>query len=393
MKKLFRFALKVCRKLLKIAYSLFCGVCWIIFRAFPICKRKVVISSYYGRGYGDNPKYIAQALLKKNKDIKIIWLVKNKNERKSLPNGIKAVRVHSVGRIYHLSTAKVWIDNCRKEFLFKRKKQVYLQTWHGFALKRIEKDVADKLPPKYVSNAKHDSKYTDCIVSCSSFMTKIYREAFWYDGDIVEWGAPRNDMFISDSGDVKESVYDFYNLPFETKTVVYAPTFRVDCSLDAYSIDYARLKRACEERFGGKFVVLVRLHPNIAAKSEELGITYNDDIINATYYPDMQELLCACDIVISDYSSLMFDFALSYKPCFQFATDIDAYKGDRNFYFDLSDMPFPMATNNDELEGKVLSFDDEHYRSSLAEFYKSVGMVMDGKSSEKCADMIIKYCT
>ena len=156
-------------------------------------------------------------------------------------------------------------------------------------------------------------------------------------------------MFISDSGDVKEKVYSFYNLSEETKTVVYAPTFRVDWSLEPYSVDYVRLKKACEERFGGKFVVLVRLHPNIAAKSEELGITYNDEIINATYYPDMQELLCACDIVISDYSSLMFDFALSYKPCFQYATDIDAYKGDRNFYFDLSDMPFPMATSNDEL--------------------------------------------
>ena len=72
MKKLFSFAMKVCRKLLKMAYVIFCGVCWIIFRAFPICKRKVVISSYYGRGYGDNPKYIAQELLKKNKDIKIM---------------------------------------------------------------------------------------------------------------------------------------------------------------------------------------------------------------------------------------------------------------------------------------------------------------------------------
>ena len=385
MKRIIRGVLIRCHHILSLIF-------WLIFRIFPVSKNKVVISSYVGRGYGDNPKYIAEALLKKNRDIRIIWIIKKKQEKNSLPEGVKSCGLFSIKRIYHLSTAKVWVDNCRKEFIFKRKNQLYIQTWHGFALKRIEKDVEDKLPPKYVKYSKHDAKYTDYIISCSSFMTKIYRNAFWYDGEIVEWGAPRNDIFLSDNSQIKNKVYDFYGLKPETKTVVYAPTFRADESLEPYGIDYMRLKQACEKRFGGEFVILVRLHPNIAAKSKELGITYNGEIVNATYYPDMQELLCACDIVISDYSSLMFDFALSYKPCFQFATDIEAYKGDRNFYFDLSDLPFALATDNDGLEKNVLSFDEETYKNALSEFYKSVGMVMDGKSSERCAELIIKYC-
>jgi CDP-glycerol glycerophosphotransferase len=358
----------------------------------PISKNKVLIESYCGRGYGDNPKYIAEALLKQNEKIKIIWIVKSKKDTEQMPKDVITCRYRSLKRIYHLSTAKVWIDNCRKDFVFKRKKQIYIQTWHGFALKRIEKDVADKLNEGYVKTCIHDAKHTDYIISCSSFMTNIYRNSFWYDGEIVEWGAPRNDIFLTENRNIREKVYGFYNLKPETKTVVYAPTFRADETLEPYSVDYMRLKKACEKRFGGDFVVLVRLHPNIAAKSKELGITYTDELVNATYYPDMQELLCACDIVISDYSSLMFDFALSYKPCFQFATDIDAYKGDRNFYFDLSAMPFALATNNDELEKNVLAFEEEEYKSALTEFYKSVGMVMDGKSSEKCAEMILKYC-
>ena len=365
---------------------------WCVFRCFPVAENKVVISSYYGRGYGDNPKYITEAIQKENSSIKIIWLIRNDKEKGSLPHGVEMCQWNSIKRIYHLSTANVWIDNCRKSFGFKRKNQLYVQTWHGFALKRIEKDAECNLGRGYLKIAQKDSKYIDYIVSCSQFMTQIYRNSFWYDGPVLEWGAPRNDMLLSDCSAVKNKVYEFYNLDCEIKTVLYAPTFRSDGSMEPYSISYMRLIDACERRFGGKFVVLVRLHPNIAKKSEELGTMYTSNVINATYYPDMQELLGACDIVISDYSSLMFDFALSMKPCFQFATDIDAYKGDRNFYFEITNLPFSLAVNNDELENNIVMFDDAGYRNRLSDFYKSVGMVMNGDASEKCAKLIIEHC-
>ena len=195
-------------------------------------------------------------------------------------------------------------------------------------------------------------------------------------------------VIINKGSECREKVYNALGISPNRKTVMYAPTFRVDYSIDAYKIEYERLIAACEKRFGGEFVALVRLHPNVSDKASEL-LEYNNKILNASLYPDMQELLSACDIVISDYSSLMFDFALSGKPCFQFATDIGAYKSDRNFYFELDRLPFSLATDNDELEQNVLNFDSDSYGKSLGSFYSDCGMICDGKASERCADLMI----
>ena len=372
--------------------QLLSGLCWLLFRLFPIEKGKIVFSNYYGRGYGDNPKYIAEALQCSASALRLIWLVQDDQEAKSLPDGIEPCSFKSLKRIYHLSTASVWVDNCRKSFLFKRKGQLYLQTWHGFALKRIEKDVEDKLNWQYVKIAKRDSRHIDYIMSCSQFMTDIYMNSFWYNGEILPYGSPRNDMLISGDLEISTRVREFFDLPQDTKMILYAPTFRADGSLAPYEVDFNRVLLACEKRFGKGFAVLVRLHPNIASRSNELGIVYTQNIINATYYPDMQELLCASDMVISDYSSLMFDFALSMKPCFQFAMDIVNYKQDRNFYFSLDKLPFPLAVDNDSLEENIRSFDYAYYKDRLTEFYTSVGMIMGGNASARCAELIIRHC-
>ena len=378
MKKLFRAAWKI--------------AAWCVCRLFPVNSKKVVISSYYGRGYGDNLKYVADKLLASGKKLKIVWLVNSDSEKQSLPEGIKTSKVTSAAAIYHLSTAKVWMDNCRKGFvMFKRKKQMYIQTWHGFALKRLEKDACNSLSDKYIRDAKSDSRRIDHIISDSTFMTGIYKSAFWYDGDILEWGSPRNDIIINPSDELKNKVFEYFNLSEGKKIVLYAPTFRADLSNDAYSLDYKRLQKACAKRFDGDFAVLVRLHPNIIKNCDSMDFDTNN-IVNASYYPDMQELLAVADIVVSDYSSLMFDFALSFKPCFQFATDIEDYKKDRNFYFDIEALPFNLSKSNDELENSILNFDEDKYKVKLGEFYDSVGMIKDGDSSEKCAELVLKTC-
>jgi len=377
-----------CASLLKIPKSALKSAFWIFCRMLPVKKNKIVISSYYGRGYGDNPKYISEELLKRNSDAEILWLVKNKNEAETLPEGVHPVLNTGIKSVYHLSTAKVWIDNCRKYYKYKKKTQFYIQTWHGFALKRIEKDVEDKLGDDYTNLAKHDSRAIDLIISDSEFMTGIYKNSFWYSGEICQWGSPRNDGIINGTCAVLEKVRTHFSLSPKTKTVLYAPTFRSDYSTDCYSVDFERLINTCEKKFGSDFAVLVRLHPNIADKCAFLN--YTDKILNATPYPDMQELLEFADIVITDYSSLMFDFSLKLKPCFQFATDIEDYKGDRNFYFDLSALPFDMCTNNDELVNAINAFDRENYEKKLTAFFDSVGMIRDGKASKKCADLIIQ---
>ena len=365
------------------------GLAWYLCRLLPTDRHKVLMTSYYGRGYSDNPKAIAEALLRSGKKVKIYWQVSSPEEAKGLPPEIKPVSVNGVRRIYDLSTARVWVDNCRKGAHFKRKNQYYLQTWHGFALKRIEKDVADQVEEGYVACAKNDSSQTDLIVSDSDFMTGIYQNSFWYDGPVEKFGAPRNDILARRDPEIYQAVRQHFRLPQDCKIVLYAPTFRSDHSLEPYSVDYPRLRRACEERFGGRFAVLIRLHPNIMELASDLSFD-GETTFDASPYPDMQELLAASDVVVSDYSSLMFDFMLTRRPCFQFATDISAYRKDRNFYFPLDQLPFGLAENNDQLEQLIAGFDEDAYQKRLDEFREQVGMLSDGHGADRCADWILE---
>lgn len=372
-----------------IVNKLYMAGCSVLGLFLPVDKKKVVFSSYYGRGYSDNPKAIAEAILKKNADVRLVWLVKNEKEAQSLPKEITPCPYNSAKRIWALSTARVWVDNCRKYERFKKKSQYYLQTWHGFPLKRIEKDAVESLPADYERGATRDSSFTDLLLSNSDFYTEVMKRCYWYDGEIAVYGTPRNDVFVNPDPAVNAKVRDAFSLSHDRKLILYAPTFRADHSTDAYRIDAARLHDACTRRFGGEWTVLIRLHPNVAGQSGELFDYDGTNIADATMYPDMQELLSASDILITDYSSSMFDFALSKKPCLRFANDVEAYTKDRNFYFSFDEIPFPVAESNDEMIAIIESFDMEAYSKKRDAFYNKLNFREDGKASERCADWII----
>ena len=361
---------------------------WGVGRLLPIQSNKIVVSNFYGRGYGDNLKPIVDELLQREEELDIVWLTADDAAAKSLPAGVRAVPYTTWNRIRELCTAKIWLDNNRKGARVKKKGQWYLQTWHGFALKRIEKDAEETLPVGYADYAARDSAQTDLIVSNSDLMTRIYRESFWYSGEVAQYGSPRNDVLFAPSGEVRQKVCDALHVPQDRRMVLYAPTFRADESMDAYDVEYPRLCRALQERFGGEWIVLIRLHPHVMEKAKDLkfdGVCTFD----ATRYDDMQELLAAADAVVSDYSSLMFDYGLTKRPCFQFATDIEAYQKDRNFYFPLTEMPFPLAENNDALEQAVLGWQQEDAERRWNAFCKQFGIQEDGKASARCADWIL----
>ena len=152
---------------------------WNAGRMLPIQQNKIVITSFYGRGYGDNFKPIVEELLKRGENLDIVWLTADDAAAKSLPSGVRPVPYTAKNRIHELCTAKIWLDNCRKGARVKKPGQWYLQTWHGFALKRIERDAIESLPADYAEYASRDSAQTDLIVSNSALMTKIYKESFW----------------------------------------------------------------------------------------------------------------------------------------------------------------------------------------------------------------------
>lgn len=371
-------------------HDLISNALWGICGLLPIQRNKVLFSSYYGRGYSDSPKAICQALLDDRADLRLCWLVKSESEAATLPEGVTPIDQNNpLERIYAYSTSRIWVDNCRKFVRRKRAGQFYLQTWHGFALKRIEADAVQALDDAYIQGSKADAAQTDLIVSGSRFMTGLYRNSFWYDGSVEELGTPRNDIFFRENRDISDKIRQTLHIPKNRKLALYAPTFRGNHAIDCYAIDPERFCRACESRFGGGWTVLIRLHPNVAAQSEGLFDYNGDTLVDATGYPDMQELLAGVDLLVTDYSSSMFDYALSRKPCVQFALDIAEYTRERNFYFPLDELPFPLAKSNDELVQAIEEYDAQGWSERLDRFFSDNGVCEDGAAAQRCAQWIL----
>jgi len=358
-----------------------------IFRLFPIQKNKIFIQNFNGKGYGDNPKYIAEEIIRRGFDLVLVWAARPELS-KDLPKGIRIVPYKSIRAIYEEVTAKIWIDDCRKQlYVRKRKAQYYIQTWHGTVnLKKIEKDAEQKLSAYYVKQAKHDSTLADLFISDSKFSSQLYRSAFWYNGDILECGSPRDDIFINKNQKIKDKVKEYFNIADNTKIILYAPTFRDNFNVDVYNIDYELILNGLREKTNEPWLFLIRMHPSISEKSKYF--KYNEVILNASNYSDMQELLFASDMLITDYSNCMFGCILMNKPVFLYITDYEQYKNERDCYFDLLSLPFPFAVNNGDLLRNMLNFDDARYLNLLESFFQKIGIFRDGNASKKVVDRI-----
>ena len=360
--------------------------CW-FFCLFPLKKNVVFLSNFNGKSYGDNIKYACESLRDKNASLNFVLMVDQTYPLDVVPSYIRQVKKNSIKCAFYLSRTPVIISNVRMVYFKKRKEQFYIQTWHGGGgQKKCEADVADKLGEKYIKMAQKDSKKTDLMISESRFITELYHKSFWYDGPVYECGYPRYDVLLSNDHSIRKRVCDYYSLPQGIGFVLYAPTFRADGSFKAYNIDFCRLLKNLKQRFGKEFAVLVHLHPNVA--SVKGGIKYNERVINATFYPDMQELIACSDVLIGDYSSVNYDFCLQEKPVFRYVMDLKDYQNDRDTYYPFTDYPYPYALNNDELEQIILEFDEEEYLKGLNDLFDRLGAVRANDASAKVASVI-----
>ncbi|MGI2293455.1 CDP-glycerol glycerophosphotransferase family protein [Paenibacillus sp. GXUN7292] len=365
-----------------------------ILNVLPIKNNKIFLFSYYGSQYGDNPKYISEYIVANFPDNKfdIVWAFNDLESKRNL-TGIKKVKVMSFTYFYHLCTAKVIITNYRTtEMFIKRKKQYYIQTWHSsLRLKHIEKDAEHSLPEHYVQMAKQDSLKCDLLLSGCKLSTEIFQRSFWYDGEILEIGTPRNDILFHKNPAMREQVLSALHLPIDHNIVLYAPTFRKNNNLDVYDINYSQLLASLKNKFGGEWIVLVRLHPHLLSKAKEL--PFSNDVINVTSYDDIQQLLSVADVLISDYSSLMFDYSFTQRPCFLYVPDVEEYSStERKLYFELWELPYISAFSNNDLLNKVENFDREEYERNLKQFLARIGTFEEGKACESLIKRIDEVC-
>ena len=360
----------------------------IIFRLLPIKKNKVLFIGYYGAQYGCNPKYLSEYFTKENGNLKIVWAFSNPS--KYALNNIVKVKYYSIRYFYELSTSKVIITNYRLPLYFKKRaNQTYIQTWHSsLRLKMIENDAIETIPSTYIEMAKNDSRQIDILLSGCEFSTQIFRRAFWYNGEILECGTPRCDMLFKRDNTLINNLKRNLSLSSKTKILLYAPTFRKNNSLDAYDIDFDRLKTTLDK--DGEWKILIRLHPHLQNLSKKLVEKY-DNVIDVTNYDDIQELLLISDILVTDYSSLMFDFIITEKPCIIYASDLAEYlKKDRNLYFDITNLPFPLCQTNYELNQAISELNYKKHTEAIKSFNRHVGSFEDGQACKKVYDRVMQ---
>lgn len=358
-----------------------------LFSLMPIRRKTVLLMSYYGEQYGCSPKYLGEYITRNHPDLDVVWAFTRPGQRHI--QGARQVRYLSPAYFRELCTAGAIVTNYRfTKFFRKRPGQLYIQTWHSsLRLKMIERDAENTLPVGYVEMARRDSGQIDFLVSGCRFSSEIFDRAFWYDGPKLECGTPRNDIFFHDNPELSAKVRSGLGIADNCKIAFYAPTFRKGNSLDCYNIDFKRLTKALTAKFGGEWKILLRLHPHLKNFSSSL---VSGDIIDATRYDDIQELLYVSDFLITDYSSLMFDFLFTRRPVVLYVPDLDEYTAsDRGLYFNITDLPFLRSRTNDELIEAISQYDADDYLSRIKQFEVSIGSFETGNASRIITEKIL----
>lgn len=362
------------------------------------CKvnpNKIVFINLNNWQYACNPKYILEELLKRkeSKKLDIVWVTLN-TKNKNFPQNVRLVKYTDMQALYEFETAKTWVANAHtilltKKGIIKPKETIFYQTFHGsMGIKKIDADAKNTYSKLGWYKGLNDAaRLMDYLFTDSECEKQIFTTAFEGNGEILKLGKARDSIFYKDPTPYIEKVKEFYNIPKENKILLYAPTWRSDKRCNCYNIDIKALKKALKKRFGGEWSILIRAH--IHMKKNIFNALYDEnEVINASAYIDMQELLVAADILISDYSSCVPEYTILKKPSFLYATDIEKYEN--GFYYPLTDLPSPLATDNYELINNVLNFDENLFKQKAEQFLIDKGHQDDENSCVRIVDFILE---
>ncbi|WP_239748029.1 MULTISPECIES: bifunctional glycosyltransferase family 2 protein/CDP-glycerol:glycerophosphate glycerophosphotransferase [unclassified Mammaliicoccus] len=360
----------------------------------------IVFESFGGKNYSDSPKYIYEYMQKHYPKLNYIWVFKNPNQNVITGN---AVKVKKGSKEYYdaYSKAKFWVTNARLPlYLNKKDNQIYIQTWHGTPLKRLANDMKIvRMPgtttPKYKKNFYAETSRWDYLISPNRYSTNIFKTAFWMDENrTLEIGYPRNDILVNRSNDQVyiEKLKKELNIPKGKKIIMYAPTWRDDefVKKGKYLFDLKINLENLQKELGDEFVILLRMHYLISNALDLSG--YEDFAIDVSNYNDISELYLISDALITDYSSVMFDFGILKRPQYFFAYDIEKYdKGLRGFYMDYkNDLPGEIITDEFKLAEELKDIDKhkEKYKDKIEKFYDKFCSIEKGQSSKIIGDFI-----
>ena len=363
----------------------------------PIVPNKILFSSF--ANYADHEKYISEALIQLRPDFYIVWLVNDLDVE--LPAGVhKVLRSNWKKVLYEAETSKIWVtDTAVPDFFLKRSEQVYIQTkhWASITLKKfyLDAEATFQSEPEKMALWKRESEIIDYIIVGSEFDQESCKRGFGVDGKFIMAGSPRTDGMFREQQN-RKSVYAYYGLGDGVRVLIYAPTYRFSKEAGKgihqsreIEFGYRQIKAALEKRFGGDWMIALRLHPSVCDAVKDMELP--DFVFDVSSYEDSEELVSAFDITVSDYSSIMFEPAVIKKPVFLYATDLNDYiVNEYELLIDYKELPFDIAENTKQLCENIISFDRCKYEKRLDDFLLKYGIREDGHASERVAEFISK---
>lgn len=376
----------------------------IISQFTPVDKKMVIFTSFQGRGFSDNPKAIYEYMLtdERFKDYKFVWFIRRKNmENVNIPDA-KIVAYNGLLYLFYLARAKYWVINVKMPpFLKKKKNQIYLQTWHGTPLKRLAHDIQlDQNTTFYRSKMSYDEmvysydidvKKYDYMISPNHFCTEIFQSAFAINRErLIETGYPRNDFITNATQDDIQQLKDKYHIPVDKKIVLYAPTWRDNSYVvSGYTFELKADFHKWKDILGDDYVLIFKPHYSIINKFKD------DEFLEGFLYSidaeaEINELYVISDVLITDYSSVFFDYAILNRPIYFYMYDLEEYKDElRGFYLDIySEIPGQIYKNEEKMLKDIVEGNYDY--QVLENFNLRFNHAQTGDCAKKVVDIVFK---
>lgn len=383
-------------KLIRFLYRL-------VYRFIPCQKETILFISFHGRGYSDNPMALHQYITTHSQYQKYhcIYAIKNYKQKKIKIDNAKVIEYFSIPYFFYLARSKYWISNCKlPKYVLKKPNQVYLQTWHGTPLKKLAHNIEvpegttfyrsgmslEEMRSTYDNDV---SKY-NYMISPSSFTTEVFQSAFLINKErLIETGYPRNDILSNYQDEDINRIKTKFNLPKDKKVILYAPTWRDNSfNLKGYTfkleVDFKKWQKTLSE----EYIVVFKPHYLIVNNFDL------ESVKDFVYFVDPQEdistLYLIADILITDYSSVFFDFAILKRPIYFYMYDLESYRDElRGFYLDIyQDLPGQIIEDENLLLEKIKQNNFDYNKLKL--FNHRFNNHEDGNASKRVLEILLK---
>ena len=383
-------------KLIRFLYRL-------VYRFIPCQKETILFISFHGRGYSDNPMALHQYITahSRYRNYRCIYAIKNHKQKNLKIDNAKIIEYFSVSYFFYLARSKYWIANCKlPKYVLKKPTQVYLQTWHGTPLKKLAHDIEvpdgttfyrsgmsiEEMRSTYDNDV---SKY-NYMISPSSFTTEVFQSAFAINKErLIETGYPRNDILSNFQDEDIDRIKVELKLPKDKKVILYAPTWRDNSfNLKGYTFKLEVDFNKWQSKLGDEYIVVFKPHYLIVNNFDLASV--KDFVYFVDPKEDISRLYLIADILITDYSSVFFDYAILKRPIYFYMYDLESYRDElRGFYLDIyQDLPGQIIEDENLLLEKIKQNNFDYNKLNL--FNLRFNNHEDGKASKRVLEILLK---